>query len=59
MIACATHSLAGDEHRAAAWAANVRERNPALTGEDFFRAFPIKPAPVRARVAGALARHGF
>jgi len=59
MIACAAHSLAGDEHRAAAWAANVRERNPALTGEDFFRAFPIKPAPVRARVAGALARHGF
>jgi hypothetical protein len=37
----------------------VRERNPALAAEDFFRAFPIKPEPVRARVAGALARHGF
>ncbi len=59
MIASAAHSLAGDEQQAAAWAANVRERNPALTAEDFFRAFPIKPDPVRARVAGALARHGF
>jgi len=59
MIASAAHALAGAEARAAAWADNVRARNPALDRTDFFRAFPIKPESIRARVAGALARHGF
>ena len=59
MIASVAHSLAGDESRAADWAANVRERNPALTRDDFFRAFPIKPAAVRTRISQALARSGF
>jgi hypothetical protein len=31
LIAVAAHALAGDEIRAASWAANVRSRNPALT----------------------------
>ena len=59
MIASAACALAGDEVAAAAWAANVRARNPALTREHFFRAFPIKSEPTRERVAAALARHGF
>lgn len=59
MIAAATSILAGDEARAAAWAANVRSRNPALTREDFFRSFPMKSEATRARVSGALARCGF
>jgi len=59
MIASAAHTLAGDEAAAALWAADVRERNPALTREDFFRAFPIKSADVRTRVAQALTRNGF
>jgi TolB-like protein len=59
MIASVAHTLAGDDTRAAGWAANVRERNPTLTGADFFRAFPIKPEAARARVAEALARLGF
>ena len=59
MIASVAHTLAGDDTRAAGWAANVRERNPTLTGADFFRAFPIKPEVARARVAEALARLGF
>src|SRR5690606_36999151 len=37
MIAAAAHTLAGDDARAEAWAADVRRRNPALTREDFFR----------------------
>jgi hypothetical protein len=37
----------------------VRSRNPALTREDFFRAFPIKPHDTRARVSDALAKAGF
>jgi glyoxylate carboligase len=59
MIAVAAHALAGDDARAARWAANVRERNGALTRADFFRAFPMKPEAMRARVSDALARFGF
>jgi tetratricopeptide (TPR) repeat protein len=59
MIAAAAHVLAGDEARAAHWAASVRRRSPGLVATDFFRAFPIKPEPTRARVAAALARLGF
>lgn len=59
MIASAMHAIAGDETASAAWAANVRERNPALTREDFFRSFPMNPAEVRDRVSGALQARGF
>jgi hypothetical protein len=59
MIASAAQAIAGDERASTAWAANVRERNPALTREDFFRSFPMKVAGTRARVAEALARRGF
>ena len=59
MIAAAAHTLAGDNARAAFWAANVRERNDTLTREDFFRAFPMKSEPMRARVDRALASAGF
>jgi hypothetical protein len=59
MIASATQAMAGDEAASRSWAANVRERNPALTRDDFFRSFPIKSAAVRARVSEALARRGF
>jgi TolB-like protein len=59
MIASAAHALAGDQARAAAWAANVRERNPALTHEDFFRSFPMKSEGMKARVGQALDHLGF
>jgi TolB-like protein len=59
MIAAAAQALAGDPARAAAWAANVRERNPALTRADFFRSFPMKPEAMRARMSAALERLGF
>ncbi|MGH8251721.1 MAG: winged helix-turn-helix domain-containing tetratricopeptide repeat protein [Steroidobacteraceae bacterium] len=59
MIACAAQALAGNDEDSVAWAANVRERNPALTREDFFRSFPMKVVPVRARVSEALRRRGF
>jgi hypothetical protein len=58
MIATAAHALGGDEARAAAWAANVRGREPSLTCADFFRALPMKPEAARASIAQALARHG-
>ncbi|HET6804993.1 MAG TPA: winged helix-turn-helix domain-containing protein [Frateuria sp.] len=59
MIAAAAHALAGDADRAARWAARVHERNPALTRDDFFRAFPMQPAAARERLARELARLGF
>jgi tetratricopeptide (TPR) repeat protein len=59
MVAAVAHALHADDERAAAWAANVRERNAALTASDFFRAFPMKPEPLRARVMQALIRLGF
>jgi tetratricopeptide (TPR) repeat protein len=59
MIAASAHGLAGDAARAAYWAANVRSRNPALTRDDFFRAFPMKPVLVRARVSASLQALGF
>lgn len=58
MIAAAAHALAGDPVRAASWAAEVRARNPALTREDFFRAFPMQSAPTRERVSQVLAQVG-
>lgn len=59
MIATAAHALANDRSRAATWAANVRERNPALTREDFFRCFPMKTDAMRTRVSQALAQFDF
>jgi TolB-like protein len=59
MIAAAAHAIDGNSTRAAFWAANVRERNAALTREDFFRAFPMKPDAMRTRVQQALGRIGF
>jgi tetratricopeptide (TPR) repeat protein len=59
LIAVAAHALAGDEHRATWWAANVRSRNPALIRADFFRAFPMKSEETTARLSNALARFGF
>jgi TolB-like protein len=59
MIASAAQALAGDAARATAWASNVRERNAALTREDFFRSFPMKSETAKSRVSGALERLGF
>lgn len=59
MIAAAAHALNGDAARAGHWAANVRERNPRMGRDDFFRAFPMKPEPMRSRVAAALEKLGF
>lgn len=59
MIACVAHTLGGDPARAAAWAANVRARNPTLTRLDFFRSFPMQADGMKSRIDAALARHHF
>jgi len=59
MIATAAHELSGNRSRASAWAENVRERNSALTRQDFCRAFPMKSEAMRVRVMQALAQFGF
>ena len=59
MIAAVAQLLAGDTPRASAWAESVRERNPQLTGSDFFAAFPLKDEALRKRAAAALKTLGF
>jgi len=59
MIAATAQLLNGDTGRAASWAANVRERNAALSADDFFRAFPMRPERMRTRVLQALHQLGF
>ena len=59
MIAAGAHALAGQAPQARSWAKNVRERNPLLTREDFFRAFPIKSETMHSRLSAALQRLGF
>jgi protein-S-isoprenylcysteine O-methyltransferase Ste14 len=59
MIAAVAHTLAGDTARAAFWADNVRQRNDTLTREVFFRSFPVKSEPMRARLDRALQQMGF
>jgi TolB-like protein len=59
MIAAAAQAIDGNRVRAAAWAANARERNPALGRADFFRAFPMAEHGMRERLSGALQDLGF
>lgn len=57
-IAAIAQQLNGDPARAASWAAEVRLRDPALSREDFFRAFPLSSTSARNRISHALAKLG-
>ena len=59
MIAAAAQALAGTGEQARRWAAEVRSRNPALTRNDFFGAFPMKSESMRMRFTAALESLGF
>ena len=58
IIAAMAHSLNGDAQSAAKWAAEVRERNPTLTRDGFFRSFPVSTDPLRSRMSQALVSVG-
>lgn len=59
MIAAAAQALAGNHENALRWATEVRSRNPALTRDDFFDAFPMRSDLMRKRVTAALEMLGF
>lgn len=59
MIAAAAQALSGNSEAARRWAAEVRSRNPKLTRNDFFSAFPMKSTALRTRVTAALDTLGF
>ncbi len=59
MVAMVAHALTGDTAKATGWSVNVRSRNPALSRDDFFRAFPMQSTTTRARVSKLLAGFGF
>ncbi len=54
VIAVAAHVLNGDRHRAAAWAANVRQRATGISAASFFRSFPFADPRTKRRIARAL-----
>lgn len=57
--AAATAALAGDAPAAARWAAHARSRNPALSREHYFHAFPMRVEHARAGIDAALRGLGF
>jgi TolB-like protein/Tfp pilus assembly protein PilF len=59
VLAAAAQSLAGNKTKAAAWAADVRERGPYISSADFFRGYPVRAEPMRTRIADALQELGF
>lgn len=59
VIAAVAHTLVGDATRATFWADNVRQRNPALNREIFFRSFPMRSAAMRTKMDRALLQLGF
>jgi len=59
MIAVAAHALNGDCGKANAWAENVRNRNPGVTREDFFKSFPFADQKTRERLSKAFGDYGF
>jgi len=59
VLAAAAQSLAGNKEKAAAWAADVRERGPYISSADFFRGYPVRAEPMRTRIADALQELGF
>ena len=59
VIAAVAHSLAGNVELATEWATNAKSRNPALSSENFLRAFPVRSAAMRSRISEALSRLGF
>jgi TolB-like protein len=58
LIAAAAHGANGDADRAVAWARSARERQPALTEADFFKAFPFKEGAARGQISESLRRLG-
>jgi len=59
MIAAAAQALVGNDEQARRWAAEVRSRNPALTRNEFFGAFPMTSMALRTRFSSALESLGF
>lgn len=59
VLAAAAQALAGNKAKAAAWAADVRERGPHISSADFFRGYPVRAEPMRTRMADALQELGF
>lgn len=56
-IACAVQALAGNELRAARWAAAAIRQKPSYCSGDFFCAFPFADPSIREAISGALAAH--
>lgn len=58
MEAVAALKLAGQDEKAAAWAANVKARQPNASREHFFRSFPFIDPATREVIGAALEAYG-
>jgi TolB-like protein/Tfp pilus assembly protein PilF len=58
VIAVIANALAGNDERAAFWAASVKQRRPDISREHFFQSFPFGDAGMRRTVAAVLKQHG-
>lgn len=54
MIAVAAHQMNGDTRKASEWADHARTRNPEVSVEQFFEAFPFNDPAVRSEISQAL-----
>jgi len=59
VIGAVLHGLRGDDARARECAAVARSRDPSLSKDDFFRAFPIRSADIRKQFGDMLTKYGF
>ncbi|MFC4293459.1 winged helix-turn-helix domain-containing tetratricopeptide repeat protein [Novosphingobium tardum] len=59
MISVLCHALAGRDAAARRWAGAVRAGSPAISVQDFFRAFPFERADIRRTFTRALMNYGF
>ena len=59
VIACAVHTLHGDDRRARRWAAIVSRDRPGFQSAEFFASFPFAEPAHRTAIAEALGKRGF
>ena len=59
MVALAANSLAGRHQQAMRWKQEVRRRYADASAAHYFAAFPTRDTASHARIAAALAQHGF
>jgi len=59
VISTVLHGMHGDDAQARECAANARYRDPSISKDDFFRAFPVRDSDIRKQFGDMLTKYGF